>query len=54
MLQKQIESGNPKDFRLEGIADNESLVRFYKGFSTYEILLAVFQFLGPAVNNLHY
>ena len=41
----------PKHFRLENI---DSLVRFYTGFHSYEIFLAVFDFLGPAVNKLHY
>ena len=44
----------PKHFRLEDITNDDSLIRFYTGFPSYEIFLAVFDFLGPAVNKLHY
>ena len=44
----------PKHFRLEDVANDDSLIRFYTGFSSYETFLAVFGFLGPAVNKLHY
>ena len=44
----------PKHFRLEDIANDDSLVRFYTSFPSYEIFVAVFDFLGPAVNKLHY
>ena len=30
------------------------LVKFYTGFTSYAVLLAFFQFLGPAINNLTY
>lgn len=30
------------------------LIRFYTGLPSYEVFLAVFDFLGPAVNKLHY
>ena len=44
----------PKHFRLEDDANDDSLIRFYTGFPSYEIFLFVFDFLGPAVNKLHY
>ena len=34
--------------------NDDSLIRFYTGFPSYEVLVAVFEFLGPAVNQLHY
>ena len=40
-------------FRLEDIIHNDGLVRFYTGFPSYEIILAVFDFLGPAAHKLH-
>ena len=41
-------------FRLEQIANDDALVRFYTGFPSYDVLVAVFDFLGPSVNRLHY
>ncbi len=41
-------------FRLEQISNDDALVRFYTGFPSYDIFLAVFDFLGPSVNRLHY
>ena len=53
-LRHKLSSQKPKHFRLENIASNNSLVRFYTGFQSYEILLLFFEFLGPSVNELHY
>ena len=47
-------STHKRDFRLEHIADDDSLIHFYTGFQSYELLLAFFEFLGPAVDNLTY
>lgn len=41
-------------FRVEYISGNDELIRFYTGFPSYEVFLAVFDFLGPAVNYLEY
>jgi len=41
-------------FRIEKIAENDSLIRFYTGFISFEILLTFFEFLGPAVHKLRY
>ena len=41
-------------FRVEKIAENDSLIRFYTGFISFEILLTFFEFLGPAVHKLRY
>ena len=41
-------------FRLECIVHDHSLVRFYTGFGSYELLLAFFEFLGPFVDHLNY
>ena len=53
-LKAQIESAKPMHFRLENIMNNDALVRFYTGFISYDVLVAFFAFLGPAVNHLHY
>ena len=53
-LQSALRCKRPEFFRLENIASNDKLVKFYTGFSSYAILLAFFHFLGPAVNNLTY
>jgi len=36
------------------ITHSDSLVRFYTGFQSYEILVAFFEYLGPSVNKLRY
>ena len=53
-LQSELQCQRPRFFRIESIAHDDMLVRFYTGFTSYAILLAFFQFLGPAVNNLTY
>ena len=50
----KITSTQRTHFRLEDIMSNDCLVRFYTGFPSYEVFLAVYEFLGPAVNKLHY
>ena len=39
-------------FGIDRIAGNDKLVSLYTGFPSYDILLAFFEFLGPAVANL--
>ena len=41
-------------FRVEDITHDDNLVRMYTGFSSYVILLAFFEFLGPSVHRLNY
>ena len=41
-------------FRVEQIADNDSLVQFYTGFASYQLFLNFFEFLGKAVYELNY
>ena len=41
-------------FRLEHITHDDALVRFYTGFPSYDVFVAVYEFLGPSVNQLHY
>ena len=43
-----------KPFRLEDIAHSDQLIRCYTGFPSYVVLMAFFEFLGPAVNNIQY
>ena len=44
----------PLLFRIEQIADNDSLVKFYTGFASYALFLMFFEFLGPSVYRLSY
>ena len=53
-LQRKLSSHKPKRFCLEMISHDDSLVRFYSGFQSYEILLAFYDFLGPSVSKLRY
>ena len=39
---------------LEDLKDDENLFSFYTGFKSYNIFLAFFEFLGPAVYKLNY
>ena len=53
-LKRAVEASGKKPFRLEDIAHDDRLVRCYTGFPSYIVLLAFFDFLGPAVNHLEY
>lgn len=53
-LRSQLRIQKPKLFRVENISHNNTLVKFYTGFISFEFLLAFFQFLGPAVHKLRY
>lgn len=53
-MKEEIGYQKTKYFRLEDIANDDALIRFYTGFPSYEIFIAVFDFLGPAVDELHY
>ena len=43
-----------RPFRIEDIAHDDRLIHFYTGFSSYDVLLAFYEFLGPAVDKLQY
>ena len=43
-----------KDFRIEDIQNDDKLVCFYTGFTSFRIFLAFFEFLGPAKEHLNY
>ena len=51
-LQSTLSTTKPTYFRVQQISGNDALTRFYTGFASYEILLAFFEFLGPAVYKL--
>lgn len=51
-LQRKLSQKKPSHFRLENISCNNSLVSFYIGFQTYDLLLAFYEFLGPSVDEL--
>ena len=53
-LRLDLKSQKPKFFCIENISHNDGLIRFYTGFSSFEILQAFFEFLGPGVSNLTY
>ncbi len=53
-LKAELSASKDAFFRIETIATDDSLVRLYTGFASYEILLIFFEFLGPSVNNLTY
>ena len=53
-LKSQLAQARQAPFRIECIADNDSLVLLYTGFPSYDVLLTFFTFLGPAVNQLRY
>ena len=59
MLESQVQQKGhdytkTRFLRIENIAEKDSLVRFYTGFISCEILLAFFDFLGPSVHKLRY
>ena len=41
-------------FIIENVSDDDNKIKFYTGFSTFALLLACFNFLGPSVHNLNY
>ena len=51
-FQSQLQRQKPKVFRIGAISHNDRLVQFYTGLTSYELLLAFFHFLGPAVDTL--
>ena len=53
-LKEEKERMEKRPFRLEDIMHDDRLVKMYTGFMSYELLVAFFDFLGPAVNNLNY
>lgn len=53
-LKRSLEASSKKPFRLEDIAHDDRLVRTYTGFPSYVVLLAFFNFLGPAAHHLQY
>lgn len=52
-LHRQL-SSHSKPFRLSSISHSDSLLHFYTGFQSYELLLIFFDYLGPVVNELNY
>ena len=54
-LQSKVSQKKPSHFTLENISCNyNSLISFYTGFQTYDLLLAFYEFLGLSVNKLTY
>ena len=53
-LKHKIDATEKAPFRLKDIMHDDHLVKMYTGFPSYELLIAFFYFLGPAVNNLNY
>ena len=53
-LRSHINAKKPPFFRIEQIAENDSHIKFYTGFTSYALLLSFFEFLGPSVYSLKY
>ncbi len=53
-LKLQLEEAKQAPFRVECIADNDSLASLYTGFPSYDVLSSFYKFLGPAVEHLQY
>ena len=49
-----VSASRGRCFTVEDIASSDELVKLYTGFPSYEILLAFYEFLGPAVDELKY
>ena len=50
----QLQKQEPRHFRIENIASNDSLISSYTGFPSYEVFLCFFEFWGPSVHCLNY
>ena len=48
------DQNGPLHFRVEQIAQNDSLIRFFTGFASYQLFINFLEFLGPSVYNLEY
>ena len=55
-LKEEISSiaSQTRNFTINSIAADNKLVKLYTGFPSYEIFLAFYEFLGPAVDELMY
>ena len=51
---KTIEKLKRTVFTMDCIANDDKLIRFYTGFTSYDIFVAFFEFLGPSVTQLNY
>ena len=40
--------------RISSVEYDDKMIQFYTGFTSYKLLKACFDFLGPAVENLNY
>ena len=54
-LKKQLQQVTARQyFRIEHIQNDDALVKFYTGFTSFMVFQAFYDFLGPAVNELNY
>ena len=55
-LKKELKTreAQHQHFRISQVRDNNKLFRFFTGFASYMHFLALFEFLGPVVNELNY
>ena len=51
---KTIEELKTAVFTIDCLANDDKLIRFYTGFTSYDIFVAFFEFLGPSVTQLDY
>ena len=54
VLAARVEEAVQEFFRIEQIAQNDPLVKFYTGFASYTLFLIFLNFPGPAVHKLNY
>ena len=52
-LKEAVGSQKKTNFHLEDVAHEDTSIRFYTGFPSYEIFFAIFDFLGPSVDELY-
>ena len=48
------ENAQLSHFRIETIQNDDKMVSFYTGFTSYMVFCAFYEFLGPAVDHLNY
>ena len=57
-LKRSLEENQAKlkavEFQVDSIKHDDKQIHYYTGFSSYRILKACFDFLGPAASNLTY
>jgi len=53
-LKQELQKKEKNPFQVEDIMHDDSLVKLYTGFPSFELLVAFYKFLGPSVDHLNY